>query len=148
LVTALDAAITAQTAAIAAESLGLGICYIGSIRNDPQAVIDLLKLPRWVFPVVGMTVGYPQGGTPLKPRLGLEAVLHWEAYNPNQDEALLRYDREMAATGIYDNRQVPELGKPEQVEQYGWLEHTARRVSKAVRTGLRDDLKKQGFALK
>ena len=61
LIAAVDAVIAAQTAALAAESLGLGICYIGSIRNNTQAVIDLLELPRLVFPVTGMTVGWPAG---------------------------------------------------------------------------------------
>ena len=93
LVAAVDAAIAAQTAALAAEALGLGICYIGSIRNDPQAVIDLLGLPHLTFPVTGMTVGYPEGEGSIKPRLGLEAVLHWETYNMDQDRALLHYDR-------------------------------------------------------
>jgi FMN reductase (NADPH) len=148
LVAAVDAILAAQTAAIAAEALGLGICYIGSIRNNPQEVIALLGLPRLTFPVTGMTVGYPEGEGSIKPRLGLEAVLHWDAYNPDQGEALLQYDRVMAATGIYEGRQVPVPGKPDEMEAYGWLEHTARRVSKAVRTGLRECLEKQGFMLK
>ena len=71
LVAAVDAAIAAQTAALAAESLGLGICYIGSIRNNTQAVIDLLELPRLVFPVTGMTLGWPAAEPPMRPRLPL-----------------------------------------------------------------------------
>ena len=59
LVAAVDAVIAAQNTAIAAESLGLGICYIGYIRNHPQDVIDLLELPHLVFPITGMTVGLP-----------------------------------------------------------------------------------------
>jgi len=148
LVAAVDAVLAAQTAALAAESLGLGICYIGSIRNNPQEIIDLLELPRLVFPVTGMTVGYPEGDGHIKPRLGLEAILHWEIYNTDQDETLLAYDREMAATGIYNKRQVPVPGKPDEVEDYGWLEHTARRVSRAVRTRLRESIERQGFSLK
>ncbi len=148
LVAAVDAAIAAQTAALAAEALGLGICYIGSIRNNPQGVIELLGLPRLVFPITGMTVGYPDGESRTKPRLGLDAVLHWETYNTDQDKALLEYDRTMAATGIYEGRQVPVPGKPDEMEAYGWLEHTARRVSKAARAGLRESLERQGLALK
>ena len=73
LVAAVDAVIAAQTAALAAESLGLGICYIGSIRNNTQAVIDLLGLPRLVFPITGMTVGWPAAEPLVRPRLPLGA---------------------------------------------------------------------------
>src|SRR5512137_940553 len=52
LICVLDAGIAAQNAAVAAESLGLGVCYLGSVRNNTQAVIELLALPRLVFPVV------------------------------------------------------------------------------------------------
>jgi len=148
LVAAIDAAIVAQNAALAAQSLGLGICYIGSIRNNPREVIQLLELPRLVFPVTGMTVGWPEKPPRIRPRLGLEAILHRERYNSQQDDVLLAYDREMAATGIYDNRQVEIPGRPGEMEEYGWLEHTARRISQPMRTFLREVLEEQGFLLK
>lgn len=148
LVAAVDAVIMAQNVALAAESLGLGICYIGSIRNNPQEVIDLLGLPRLTFPITGMTVGWPEKPPRIRPRLPQREILHWERYQPPLDEALFEYDKIMAATGIYEQRQVPVPGKPDAVENYGWLEHTARRVSRAVRTNLRDVLEKQGFGLR
>ncbi len=147
LVGVLDAGIAAQTGALAAESLGLGICYLGSIRNNVQAVIDLLKLPRLVFPVVGMTVGYPAAAPAIRPRLATSAVLSWETYAPAADADLRAYDQAMIDTGIYQGRQVPVPGKPAEMEQYGWLEHSARRVSQAERTDLRAVLMRQGFAL-
>lgn len=147
LVAAFDAVIAAQNAALAAESLGLGICYIGALRNNPRAVIELLGLPRLVFPVVGMTVGYPARAPMIRPRLPLHAILHRERYNAAQDAALREYDRVMAATGIYEHRQVPVPGKPSEVEEYGWLEHCARRVSREARAFLRAVLNEQGFAL-
>jgi len=148
LIAAIDAVIAAQNAALAAESLGLGICYIGAIRNNPREIIQLLELPRLVFPVTGMTVGWPVKNPPVRPRLGLEAVLHWESYNTEQDQSLLAYDREMAATGIYEGRQVEIPGKPGEMEEYGWLEHSARRVVNPMRTHLREVLAEQGFLLK
>jgi FMN reductase (NADPH) len=148
LMTVLDVGIAAQNAAVAAESLGLGICYLGSVRNDAQAVIDLLGLPALVFPVVGMTVGWPAAPPLARPRLPASAVLYWERYDPApRDEALRAYDRAMVDTGIYEGRQVPVPGKPGQVEDYGWLEHCARRVSQPARTDLRAVLARQGFAL-
>lgn len=149
LVAAVDVAIAAQNAALAAESLGLGICYIGSIRNNTAAVIELLELPRLVFPVVGMTVGWPMAPATIRPRLPVSAILHWERYDPQpKDAELADYDRTMAATGIYGGRQVPVPGKPTDTEDYGWTEHSARRVAQALRVELRAVLAQQGFDLK
>ena len=148
LVCAVDVGIAAQNGAVAAESLGLGMCYLGSIRNNAPGVIDLLKLPRLVFPVVGMVVGWPAAPPIVRPRLPTAAILHWEGYDPAPREAALsEYDRTMIATGIYQGRQVPVPGKAGEMEDYGWLEHSARRVSQALRTDLRLALKRQGFGL-
>jgi FMN reductase (NADPH) len=95
-----------------------------------------------------MTVGWPAEPPRIRPRLPMQAILHWDHYQGNQDEALHAYDREMAETGIYDQRQVPVPGKPDVMENYGWLEHTARRVSRVTRPELRAILEEQGFALR
>ena len=58
------------------------------------------------------------------------------------------YDRVMAASGIYGGRQVPMPGKPEVMQDYGWTEHSARRVAQALRTDLRGVLEGQGYALR
>ena len=69
LLAVVDAAIAAQNAALAAESLGLGFCYIGAIRNNPKEVISMLELPKLVFPLVGMTIGWPVEPPRIRPRL-------------------------------------------------------------------------------
>ncbi len=149
LVSAVDVSLAMQNAAVAAESLGLGICYIGGIRNNPREVIRLLYMPRHMFPVAGMTLGFPARVGKQRPRLPLNAVLHWEKYSrEGEDMALREYDQAMIATGIYDGRQVPVPGKPDQNEDYGWTEHSARRVSQPLRVALREVLREQGFELK
>ena len=148
LLAAVDAALAAQNAVLAAESLGLGTCYIGAIRNNSREVIRLLNLPRLTFPLVGMTLGWPANPPKIRPRLPLEAVLHWEQYTPAGEEIHLQaYDQAMIATGIYHNRQV-SAADPIPEEQYGWTEHTARRASKIQRPHLRQVLAEQGFELK
>ena len=148
LVAIVDAAIAMQTAALAAESLGLGICYIGAIRNELEEVISLLQLPKLVFPVAGMTLGWPAKEPFIRPRLPLDAVLHWERYDTTGEaEALEAYDQAMVETGIYQGRQVPVPGSDGEAEDYGWMEHSARRVSQAWRTELRAVLTKQGFGM-
>ncbi len=113
---------------LAAESLGLGGCYIGAIRNNPAEVIELLDLPRLTFPISGMTLGWPVVEPKQRPRLPTQTILHWESYDcSDEEEALLEYDRAMVETGIYDGRQVPVPGVDGEMEDYGWREHTARR---------------------
>ena len=149
LVAAVDAALAMQNAALAAESLGMGMCYIGAIRNQPEDVIDLLDLPRLVFPVSGMTLGWPSAKPFIRPRLPLRAVLHWERYDlEGEGEDLAEYDRAMVDTGIYEGRQVPAPGREANMEDYGWQEHSARRVSNPMRTKLLQVLNRQGFGLK
>ncbi len=148
LVAAVDVAIAAQNAALAAESLGLGICYIGSIRNNPARVIEMLNLPQHVFPITGMTLGYPEHPPRIRPRLSQDAILHWGEYQHDQDAALQAYDKAMIETGIYKGRQVDVPGKDGEMEAYGWLEHTARRTSQPKREGMLSVIKAQGFEMK
>lgn len=149
LIATIDATLASQNAALAAESLGLGVCYIGGLRNNTRAVIRLLELPHLMFPLFGMTLGVPALTPKPRPRLPMRAVLHHERYSDvGQDQALRDYDQAMIATGIYDGRQVPVPGKPETLEAYGWTEHTARRVARPARVDLKAVLEEQGFLLK
>ncbi|MFW5827559.1 MAG: hypothetical protein ACOCU4_05685, partial [Alkalispirochaeta sp.] len=89
-----------------------------------------------------------------RPRLELPAVLHWEHYERIQLSLLTRYDRVMRDTGVYRGRHVagttadgdpaPEVSD----EHYGWMEHSARRVSRPQRTDLSDVARGQGFGLR
>ncbi|MCT2534347.1 oxygen-insensitive NADPH nitroreductase [Aquibacillus koreensis] len=80
LVASIDAALAAQNAAIAAESLGLGICYIGSIRNNIQLVNDTFDLPQHVIPLFGLAIGVPNHSPETKPRLPKEAFYFEDNY--------------------------------------------------------------------
>ena len=83
LVAAIDAALAAQNATVAAESLGLSCVYIGALRNNPQEVARVVGLPPGAFGVFGMCVGYAsaEGATEVKPRLPQDVVLHRETYD-------------------------------------------------------------------
>lgn len=149
LVSVVDVAIAMQTATLAAESLGLGSCYIGAIRNDPSKVIELLNLPKLTFPISGMTVGWPQQPPMQRPRLPLDAVLHWGRYDTTgEEQQMAEYDKAMIETGIYSGRQVTVPGVEGEMEEYGWQEHCARRVSQPQRTHLRGVIQDQGLELK
>ena len=99
MVACIDAALAAQNAVVAAESLGLRTVYIGAMRNDPAKVHELLGLPPKAFVVFGLCVGYADGKADgeVKPRLPQSIVLHHECYDAAQ-EATRRatYDAEMS----------------------------------------------------
>lgn len=148
LLAVVDASIAAQNAGLAAEALGLGFCYIGAIRNNPREVIKLLRIPRLVFPLVGMTLGWPVSQPAVRPRLPLSAILHWDGYDTTEEIQMLQdYDQKMIDTAIYRGRQVLDKD-PLPDEQYGWTEHSARRVSQVMRPHLRKVLEEQGFEMK
>lgn len=94
LIAIIDAALAAQNAVIAAESLGLGTVYIGALRNNVARVSAELKLPDGVFPVFGLCVGYANTDKriAIKPRLPQEAVLHKEVYQPNSEAVIDAYN--------------------------------------------------------
>ena len=77
---AIDASIAAQTFCIAAESVGLGICYLGTTTYNAKEIIDVLKLPKLVVPITTITVGYPDITPEQTDRLPLDAVVHRETY--------------------------------------------------------------------
>ena len=98
MVACIDAALAAQNAVVAAQSLGLRTVYIGAMRNDPIRVAELLGLPPRAFVVFGLCVGSadPQVRSEVKPRLPQSTVLHRERYDA-APEAKDRpaYDSEM-----------------------------------------------------
>ncbi len=145
LTAAVDTALLAQNVALAAESLGLGIVYIGGIRNKPAAVIQELSLPELVFPVTGMCLGYPAEEPGGKPRLPLPAVLHDEGYQRESvDLHLDAYEAEIIDLEMFRHMETGEV--------YGWMARAARRMAYADPKRLRADvgrvLRAQGYGLK
>lgn len=100
LVAAVDAALAAQNAVTAAESLGLSMVYIGAMRNDPEAVSKLLDLPPGAFGIFGLCIGYadPAANAEVKPRLPQSTIVHYETYKQANEAAdIARYDETLGA---------------------------------------------------
>ncbi|WP_428487662.1 NADPH-dependent oxidoreductase [Rhodopila sp.] len=103
LVAAIDAALAAQNAVVAAESLGLSTVYIGALRNNPTEVAKLVGLPPGAFAVFGLCVGYASaaGAAEVKPRLAQDAVVHHDVYDASREPVLrAAYDARMAAFSL------------------------------------------------
>lgn len=89
---AIDALLAAQNAALAAESQGMGICYLGTVTWMADRFIEILKLPSLVVPVAAMTLGYPDEEPGLTPRLPMEGIIHNEVYSDyNRDDINMIY---------------------------------------------------------
>jgi nitroreductase/FMN reductase [NAD(P)H] len=127
-----DGAIVLSTFVQAAGLAGLGSCPISEIRNHAAAVAERLRLPDWVFPVAGLTLGWPEAYEPPSPRLALSATVHDGHYD------VARVDGELDA---YDERRIRERPYRRQrlverfgtVERYGWTEDKARQYSQPQR---------------
>ncbi|MCL7747068.1 oxygen-insensitive NADPH nitroreductase [Halalkalibacter alkaliphilus] len=138
LVGAVDAALVAQNMLLAARSFGLGGVMIGGIRNDQQAVAELLNLPSHTFPVMGLCVGFPAQNPEQKPRLPQKAVVHVEEYNKEDFvEQIKEYD-EIMKRYYYERTN----GKRSDT----WSEQMAEFFSTPKRPQVGVFLKNQGFS--
>lgn len=135
LVSSIDAALAAQNAAIASESMGLGICYIGSIRNQLDRVDELLALPKHVIPLFGMVVGVPDHDPDLKPRLPQAAIYFENEYQQHSQE-LDSFDQTIAE--YYRSRSS-------NTRMDSWTEQMLRRFTKTMRMDVTDLVEKKGF---
>lgn len=141
LVAAVDAALAAQNAVTAAESLGLSMVYIGAMRNDPQAVARLLDLPPGAFGIFGLCIGYadPAARAEVKPRLPQSAILHHETYKQEgENDLIARYDETL---GAFSRRQ--------NMPTDSWTARIKQRIAAVTgREKMRDWLNALGFPLR
>jgi len=140
IIATVDVALMAQNLVIAAESEGLGICYIGGLRNNPKEVSELLGLPRGVYPVFGLCLGYPDQDPEVKPRLPLSVILKQDRYNEEGDaDSIAGYDE--AIREYYATRTGGGHG-------ISWTEQVATLLSEKSRPHMREFLAEQGFVFK
>lgn len=86
----IDTILASQNVVLAAESEGLGICYLGTTTYNASEIAQVLDLPQGVIPVTTVTMGYPDSMPPLTDRLPLEGVVHREKYRDYTPEEIDR----------------------------------------------------------
>lgn len=143
---AVDAAIALSAFVSAAALCGLGTCPVSAIRNRAQEVSDLLRLPRRVFPVAGLAVGWPAQAPEISLRLPLSATLHVDAFDDSSvARTIERYDSRRAAAQPYAAQKfAAEYGLS---PDYGWSEDKARQYSKPERESFGAFVRAKGFRL-
>lgn len=144
LMASIDTSLAAQNAALAAESIGLGVVFLGVMRNTAKAVADIIGLPPYSFVAFGMAVGHPdpERASSQRPRLPQAAVLHHngyqlDSYRPHLDgyeDAYLRFRQ--------------DRGMTEKTWQGSVQAYATSMDYMGGRQNLRDMVTQQGFALR
>jgi hypothetical protein len=132
-----DAALMAENMVIAGESLGLGSCFLGNTPYQAGRIQKRYKLPKRVFPLVELIMGYPAEEFPPRPRYPLEFTLFEDEYPEMSDEMVKRamdvMDEGYLAQGYYRKQRakirLEDKAKPETFtyDDYSWTEHISRK---------------------
>jgi FMN reductase [NAD(P)H] len=140
---ATDALLYTQTLCCLMDEEGLGYCFLGTTVYQPQQIIDVLRLPRLVFPVATLTVGWPAEEPPLSDRLPLESFVHSETYHDYTPEAIDRFYTPKEQ--LPENRRFCEINNKETLAQIFTDLRYTRRDNEAMSESLKETLRRQGF---
>jgi nitroreductase len=143
---AVDAAIVLATFMRAASAVGLGCCPISAIRDRPQTVSDLLRLPQRVVPVAGLCVGWPAQAGEITPRLSLRTTVIENNYGERDlAKEIDAYDRRRAALRPYRRQRNPERWG--EADFYSWSQDKARQYGVPTRADFGAFVRGKGFCL-
>ena len=144
----IDSALAMQSTICAAESTGLGVCPISMIRNIIEEVKVICELPKGVFPIAGLAIGWPDQKSKISIRLSQDIVTHLDKYN----EKDLIHKINLYDAKVFTKDPIPE-NKQRHIDLYGvakkgtWSENISRQLSIPERSHFKNWLKKNGFNL-
>ena len=145
---AVDAGLVMQNFITAGEAMGLGSCPISVVRNHVEKLAELLELPEGVFPVAGLTVGYPAQRGFTSMRLPPSLTVHTDRYDDADLPARLDdYDCRREARFATTRDKQRYTGLWGYTEPYGWSEDKARQYSVPERHNFGPFIRRHGFAL-
>lgn len=113
-----DTVIAAQNICTAADAMGLGSVYVGTVTECLRELRDIFELPDGVFPVVLLSLGYPKQRAKPKLKLDIDMITHREKYQQSNDDALVEAF----------NRKYPHLGVEITDQRLTEMERVCRRV--------------------
>jgi hypothetical protein len=111
----IDALLAAQNVALAAEDIGLGICYLGTTTYMAESIIEILKLPKYVVPVTSLVIGWPDENPGLTDRLPLKGIIHKETYNDYNVEDINEIYKEKES--LEETAELIKINKTENLAQ-------------------------------
>jgi len=143
---AVDAGIALSAFVTAAEAVGLGCCPISAVRNQAQAISDLLGLPDHVFPVAGLAVGIPKAPAEIAMRLPLPVTVHTDRFSEDGiADAIDAYDEARETAQPYAAQRSESVY--ERADRYGWSEDKARQYGLPERADFGTFVRRKGFKL-
>jgi len=143
---AIDALLVSQNCALAAESYGLGICYLGTTTYNGDIISDLLSLPELVIPVTTLVIGFPDESPGPTDRLPLEAVIHRETYRSYTKEGIDTYYSEKESRDL--NRNLIVENNVETLAQIFTEKRYTQKDNEYFSQKLLDLIRTKGFVLK
>jgi nitroreductase len=154
-----DAAYMAENMVVAGRSLGLGSCFLGSAMFRAEKIAEEYHLPKRVFPLVQLAMGYPAENPPSRPRYPMKFTLFEDKYPELNDKAVAEAMKVMDEGYLVQNYYRRQKAKiPLEVKQrkdaftydnYSWTEHICRKWGQwfPEPKGLLEQLEKRGFKL-
>lgn len=140
---ATDALLYTQTFCNLAEAEGLGTCFLGTTVYMPQMIIDILQLPKLVFPVATITLGWPDEEPLLSDRLPLAAIVHHESYDDYTPERIDAFYTEKES--LPENQHFVEINNKETLAQVFTDIRYTRKDNESMSEGMIEALRQQGF---
>lgn len=140
---ATDALLYTQTFCNLAEAEGLGTCFLGTTVYMPQMIIDILQLPKLVFPVATITLGWPDEEPQLSDRLPLAAIVHQESYDDYTPERIDAFYTEKES--LPENQHFVEINNKETLAQVFTDIRYTRKDNESMSEGMIEALRQQGF---
>lgn len=154
-----DVALMAENMIIAAESLGMGSCFLGTTPYRAERIQKKYGLPKRVFPLVELVMGYPDEEFPPRPRYPLAFTLFEDRYpkltDATVEEAMRVMDEGYLAQDYYRKQRAKIKLETEREEtftydDYSWTEHISRKWGQWMDDPqeLLDQMEKCGFVIK
>lgn len=154
-----DVSLVVENIVLAAEAMGLGSVLLGSAPLLVDTISEVFNVPKKVFPVVGLCLGYPDPEHlfDIRPRFPLKYTAFEDSFKElSQDElkeCMSKMDDGYLTQGYYikQNAKIPLQNKEDKFDfdRYSWTEHISRKISQGIwsEKSLLTILKEQGFKL-
>ena len=144
----IDAALSMQSMVIASEAMGLGVCPISMIRNIIEEVKFICNLPKGVFPIAGLAVGWPDEKAPVSLRLPQDIVTHVDTYKEdNLSQKINEYDERVFKIAPISEEKQRHVDLYGIAEKGTWSENISRQLSVPERENFKKWLKDHGINL-
>ena len=138
-----DASLFAQNICVAAESEGLGFCYLGTVMYNTAQIATLLEIPKGVVPVITLSMGYPDEQPEQSERLPLNGIIHKEKYRHYSDDDIEEIHR-LREEWPFNREMVKQNGVRNLAELFTTKRYP-RKDNEAISAALKEFIMQAGF---